>query len=140
MDGAEIMTLDLDKLMSGAPFDLEALAKLDPARRPLVLNLPAPKDGAPPRWRGEAIAQAFGRLAARIIKLVGPGAVFLSGGDTAREVLAALGAADLEIASEPKPGIVHLASGGLSLLTKSGGFGHPDLLSELWRESFAPKA
>ncbi len=60
-----------------------------------------------------------------------PAAVFVSGGDTASLVLAALGARSIELRREFAPGIPQgtLHGGtwdGVTLLTKSGGFGGPD--------------
>ena len=136
-DGASLITLDLDKLMSGEPRKLEPIALAESS--PLIYNLPAPVEGAAPKWDSRAIAEAFGAFAAKIIRASSPKTVFLSGGDTAREVLKSLEAADIEIVSELSPGVVHLTAGGLSLLTKSGGFGPPELLSELWRGSLAPR-
>ena len=133
-DQAQLITLDLESLMSGAPM---TLPPIDPLR-PLIYNLPQPED--PPKWPSRAIVEAFGQFAAHIIGRLSPNTVFLSGGDTAREVLKALGVADMEIRSELSPGVVHLAAGKLSLLTKSGGFGAPGLLSELWRAWLSPAA
>jgi uncharacterized protein YgbK (DUF1537 family) len=54
--------------------------------------------------------------------------------------LTALGVAEMEIVSEISPGVVHLTAGNISLLTKSGGFGPPELLSGIFRRHLASGA
>jgi uncharacterized protein YgbK (DUF1537 family) len=135
-DGAHLVTLDLDRLMSGEALPPPAVGW----GRPLIYNLPRPIEDQAAKWSSLSIAEAFGRLSAKITRELKPGTVFLSGGDTAREVLKALGASDVDIRSELYPGVVHLTSGELSFLTKSGGFGPPDLLSRIWRDHLAPRS
>ncbi|MDR2454969.1 MAG: four-carbon acid sugar kinase family protein [Deltaproteobacteria bacterium] len=135
-DGGRLVTLDLDQLMSGEAPDPPSLGP----SRPLIYNLPRPIETQAAKWSSLSIAGAFGRLSAEVTRKLNPGTIFLSGGDTAREVLKALGASDIEIRSELYPGVVHLTSGELSFLTKSGGFGPPDLLSRIWREHLAPSS
>jgi uncharacterized protein YgbK (DUF1537 family) len=62
-----------------------------------------------------------------------PAALFLSGGDTASLVCRAIGAQRIELCAEIVPGVPRgiLRGGmfdGLSVVTKSGGFGDPDAL------------
>ena len=64
---------------------------------------------------------------------VQPAALFLSGGDTASLVCRAIGAQRIELCAEIVPGVPRgiLRGGmfdGLSVVTKSGGFGDPDAL------------
>jgi uncharacterized protein YgbK (DUF1537 family) len=59
----------------------------------------------------------------------------LTGGDTARAVLAVLGCTSLDVTAEVAPGIpaMRLRDGraaGLPVVVKSGGFGEPDALAE----------
>ena len=66
-----------------------------------------------------------------------PGALLLTGGETAIAVLRALGAGGLRLAGEIEPGVAlgALVGGpfdGLALVTKAGGFGDPDLLVRVW--------
>ena len=135
-EGGRLITVDLETLMAGGDVDHPGPDPL----HPLIFNLPRPVEDAPSKWSSRSVIEAFGRLAARIIRRTSPKTVFLSGGDTAREVLKSLEIDDLEIRSEVSPGVVHLRAGDLSLLTKSGGFGHPTLLSELWRRHLRPGA
>jgi uncharacterized protein YgbK (DUF1537 family) len=69
-----------------------------------------------------------------------PGAIVLTGGETAIAVLRALGAAGLHLAAELEPGIAlgALAGGpfdGLPAITKAGGFGDADALVRVWEAS-----
>jgi hypothetical protein len=62
-----------------------------------------------------------------------PAALFLCGGDTASLVCRAIGAQRIELCAEIVPGVPRgiLRGGlfdGLSVVTKSGGFGDPDAL------------
>jgi uncharacterized protein YgbK (DUF1537 family) len=66
-----------------------------------------------------------------------PGALLLTGGETAIAVLRALGAGGLRLAGELEPGIAlgGLAGGpfdGLMTATKAGGFGDADALVRVW--------
>lgn len=54
--------------------------------------------------------------------------IFLTGGATAESVLAALGIAHMALDGEVLPGVPLGRAGGLRIVTKSGGFGGPDLL------------
>lgn len=80
-----------------------------------------------------AIVAGLGRLVALVMEAVRPGAVFLSGGDTAQAVLHRLGVSSLWVVAEILPGIpaCRAVDGpwqGLPVVTKSGGFGAPDAL------------
>jgi uncharacterized protein YgbK (DUF1537 family) len=66
-----------------------------------------------------------------------PGAILLTGGETAIAVLRTLGASGLRLAGEIEPGLAlgTLAGGpfdGLVVMTKAGGFGDADALARAW--------
>jgi uncharacterized protein YgbK (DUF1537 family) len=66
-----------------------------------------------------------------------PGAILLTGGETAIAVLRTLGASGLRLAGEIEPGLAlgTLAGGpfdGLVVMTKAGGFGDADALGRAW--------
>lgn len=83
-----------------------------------------PGEAADPR----AIAAGLGELAARVVGRTAPGALYLTGGDTARSVFDRLGVQAIEADSEPAPGIcAGRARGGVAegmqVITKAGSFG-----------------
>jgi uncharacterized protein YgbK (DUF1537 family) len=86
--------------------------------------------------RGEAaahIAATFGRLLATLAK---PETLFVTGGETLRSVCEALGATRLVVRGEIAPGIPvsRMTDGrwaGVDVVSKSGAFGDPALLSRL---------
>lgn len=102
---------------------------LEPARPTLIDPVPACATGEETR---AALREALGRLDLR-----GPEPVLLVvGGDTLATVLDAAGVGRLEVMGEVAPGLplaraVGGRLGGARLLTKSGGFGPPDLLRRL---------
>jgi uncharacterized protein YgbK (DUF1537 family) len=66
-----------------------------------------------------------------------PGALFLTGGETAIAVLDALGAAGVQLTGQLEPGLAlgALTAGpfdGLAVVTKAGGFGDEDALVRVW--------
>jgi uncharacterized protein YgbK (DUF1537 family) len=66
-----------------------------------------------------------------------PGALLLTGGETAIAVLRSLGAGGLRLTGELEPGLALgiLAGGpfdGLAVMTKAGGFGDADALVRAW--------
>lgn len=80
-----------------------------------------------------AIAQRFSAL---IPELPQPGTLLVSGGETLRSLLPALGAAGVEVLGELQPGIAvsRLTEGrwaGTSVISKSGAFGEPGLFAAL---------
>lgn len=87
---------------------------------------PAPADG-------KTVAMALGKS---LIDLAPPtgSLLVLSGGATAQVILEQLGILVLELLGEALPGLPVARAGGLTVVTKSGGFGDPDTLSTL----FAP--
>ncbi len=79
---------------------------------------------------GKSVAMALGASLARLK----PGAgdlLVLSGGATAQVILDALGIEVLNLLGEVQPGLPIAHAGGLTVVTKSGGFGEPDCLSRL---------
>ena len=112
-------------------------AQLGAARRAGLEVLAAPDaDAGAPRDVAAALAEEARRLlAARAWDLV-----VVTGGDTAVALYRALDADRLELLGAPRPGLAlgHLSTPGRTapaLLTKAGGFGTPDLLVTLHRET-----
>ena len=92
-----------------------------------------------PREARELLAETFGLIAARMPR---PGSLLVTGGETLFGLLQALGAASLVATGELMPGVPHgRIVGGrwhdLTVVSKSGGFGAPDLLIRL-AESVMP--
>jgi uncharacterized protein YgbK (DUF1537 family) len=114
--------------------DVRPLAAHLSRQRPVFVTTAA--DGpATPEARAR-VAAALGRTAARVLAQRRPDLVAVSGGDTARALLGALGAARLELVGSPSSGLALgevLLEGmpAISLLTKAGGFGPPDLFLTL---------
>src|SRR5262245_24627347 len=82
------------------------------------------------------VAAALGTAAARVIERARPDLVAVTGGDTARALMAALGADRLELTGAPLSGLgmgqlATRAAGSLSWLSKAGGFGAADLFTAL---------
>jgi uncharacterized protein YgbK (DUF1537 family) len=76
------------------------------------------------------------RFAALVRRLPRPGALAVSGGETLRNLCAALGTDRLDVDGELTPGVptsrlVGGAWDGLRVVSKSGGFGHPGFLGAL---------
>lgn len=83
------------------------------------------------------IAERFSHLLAHCPP---PGMLFVSGGETLRDVAQAIGADSLAVEGAREPGLAvsHLRSGrfdGVRVISKSGGFGRPDLLRRLFDEA-----
>ncbi|MCI0547044.1 MAG: four-carbon acid sugar kinase family protein [Candidatus Rokubacteria bacterium] len=88
--------------------------------------------GPPPLERGRALAAA----AAVVIADAPPDLLVVTGGETAYALVEALGATRLDLLGAPRSGLALGALGGrglreISLLTKAGGFGGPELLLDL---------
>ena len=90
-----------------------ALYKLERSRAPTAADVP--------------LVHAFGRIAARHAKCA---AYVMTGGETARAVLAARGVRGFRLRGEVEPGVPFGESipPGLAVCTKAGGFGGPDTL------------
>jgi uncharacterized protein YgbK (DUF1537 family) len=103
------------------------------------LDVLAPSDdkGADdPTRRREMVALLADAARARIER-ESPGAVLLTGGETAIALLRTLGASGLRLAGQIEPGLAlgTLAGGpfdGLVVMTKAGGFGDADALVRAW--------
>jgi uncharacterized protein YgbK (DUF1537 family) len=80
-----------------------------------------------PTAADSALVHAFGRIAARHADCA---AYVLTGGETARAVLAARGVRGFRLLGEVEPGVPFGVSipPGLAVCTKAGGFGGPDTL------------
>ena len=87
-------------------------------------------------------AAAAGRIerafAGLVQRLPAPGTLVVAGGETLRGLCLALGAASLEVRGRVMPGVpVSILRGGrwdgVTVVSKSGAFGHPHLLRELLR-------
>jgi len=92
-------------------------------------------------------AEASRRLAAILAELAPrldrPGGLFVSGGETLRGLADAVGAEAFEVTGEIAPGLpaARVCGGrwdGVELVSKSGGFGEPDLVARLLARAGAP--
>jgi len=81
---------------------------------------------------GAAVARALGESVADLLRQAEVASLFITGGDTAAAVLAALGRTTVELVGEVEPGVplgrIDRDGGTLRLITKAGGFGAEDLL------------
>jgi uncharacterized protein YgbK (DUF1537 family) len=89
--------------------------------------------GWPVGASAEQVASALGALVAAVVGPARPDALLLTGGDTARAVLGALGGHGVDLDDELLPGmpVGRVAGGeqaGVRVITKAGGFGPPDAL------------
>jgi len=82
-----------------------------------------------------ALPLALGRLVARVLANIKPAFLVVLGGDTLTGILEALGAGILYPETELEPGIVAskmgIRGGSITLVSKAGGFGDPELLVRL---------
>jgi uncharacterized protein YgbK (DUF1537 family) len=104
-----------------------------------VLAPPSDGDTRDPSQRRETAARLAEAVRRRVDR-ARPGALLLTGGETAIAGLRALGATGLRLTGEMEPGIAlgTLAGGpfdGLVTLTKAGGFGDADALVRVWEAS-----
>ncbi|MFU1984972.1 nucleotide-binding domain containing protein, partial [Bordetella avium] len=81
----------------------------------------------------DTVAQRLGSLAAQAVSASGAAGVVATGGDGARQVLAALGANGIALVDEVMGGVplgtlIGGAAAGLPVVTKAGGFGSEDVL------------
>jgi len=83
----------------------------------------------------DAVARNLGETVATLLKHTNFGTVFLTGGDTAAAVLAAIDRPVIALDGEVAPGVprghVELGGRSLCLVTKAGGFGDAALLADL---------
>jgi len=121
----------------GHPPDIGSLSGL----LPQALIISTPKDRTQPEYAAAYILDAL----EEVIQTVRPGALLLTGGDTALNVLKRLKATALEIRGELLPGVPlgSIAGGpfsGLPVATKAGGFGEEDLLQRAVQRLSTPYA
>jgi len=92
----------------------------------------APLSDGPVTPDAAAVVAADLARQARSLVDAGVGALLVTGGETARAIVAALDEPTVEVLDEPQPGIVRgrLATGAL-LVTKAGGFGDADTFISL---------
>ena len=81
------------------------------------------------------IAGGVGQLAGELFASPAVGTLLLTGGDTLLQCMNSVGIHELEPICEMEHGVVltRFSCGGITryVITKSGGFGHADLLTEL---------
>ena len=115
--------------------DAEAVARAAGSARAVVVRVPASPRGDP----GAVMRSFAGGVRSAVERLGGPGrlaALAATGGDTVEATLGAFGIAALDLLGEFRPGIPvsrGAAPGGaaLTLVSKAGGFGTPELFVEL---------
>lgn len=112
------------------------LSLVDPWQEPPDLSVIARAHGVDQTEATERLVGALGQAASQAMTDVTPGALILTGGDTARGVCSALGGRGLDVQREAAPGIpISLLDGGrwdgLPIVTKAGGFGGPDTLAQV---------
>ena len=115
----------------------EAARRLEKGALALALPGLSPA-GGPPAGK---VAAGLAQVALYTLETARPPALFLSGGDTASAVLAAMGVQALLLNSEIVPGLVwsELRGGildGRTVVTKAGAFGEPGALIEVHRKLF----
>lgn len=115
------------------------LALADPSAEPPDLGLAATASGLGLTQATERLVGVLGMAASLTMARVTPSALVLTGGDTARAVCAALGAAGLDVDREAAPGVpICLLEGGrwdgLPVVTKAGAFGTPDTLTRVVKQ------
>jgi uncharacterized protein YgbK (DUF1537 family) len=114
--------------------DLARLAKAVAEGRPAVLA--AGEDGPDDAASRSRAAACLARAAVHLLGRCRPDLVVVTGGETLRALVAALGAGRIHVAGAPLDGLALgevAMPGGASppLLTKAGGFGPPGLLLDL---------
>ncbi|WP_343518735.1 four-carbon acid sugar kinase family protein [Sphingomonas sp.] len=127
--GAQIERLRLD-----CP-QVEERAESSPFSIRLVL-----KESGGPDYDGMTATTQFGREAAALMRATSARTLLCSGGATAAAVMDALGARQLVLEHELDPGVPVArieGMGGIRLITKSGGFGDPGVLSRIARRAIA---
>lgn len=111
-----------------------AIAELAEAPGDVVL---VPDPGATvDRARASEVAAALATVAREYLHARHPAGLILTGGETARAVVLALGVSGFTVLGEVEPGVVRSivpALGGLPLVTKAGAFGEPATLNRTRR-------
>ena len=122
--------------------DAKAVARAAGAARAVVLRVPASPRGDP----GAVVRSFAGGVRSAVERLGGPGrlaALAATGGDTVEAILDAFDIAALDVLGEFRPGIpvsrgAAPGGAGLTLVSKAGGFGAPDLFAEIAAATAAP--
>jgi len=95
---------------------------------------------AAPMQNPAQVAARLARVAEQLVADAGEGdtALFLTGGDTARAVLARMEVDAIDVHGSRYPGVIHgravLRGRPVGIVTKSGGFGPPDLFVQAARD------
>ena len=88
---------------------------------------------------GEAAGARFCDGVSRLLQALRPRSLLVAGGESCNGILDRLDARSLQVVAELRPGlpVSHAAApwGNLQLVTKSGGFGTPSLLAEIFGEA-----
>lgn len=112
-----------------------AVPTMAEAELPLVLSISDGGGGL----SGEAAGARFCDGASRLLNALRPRSLLVAGGESCNGILDRLGIRSLQVAAELRPGlpVSHAAApwGNLQLVTKSGGFGTPSLLAEIFAEA-----
>ena len=112
-----------------------AVPAMTEAELPLVLSI---SDGGGD-LAGDAAGACFCDGVSRLLNVLRPRSLLVAGGESCNGILDRLGIRSLQVAAELRPGlpVSHAAApwGNLQLVTKSGGFGTPSLLAEIFAEA-----
>lgn len=139
-----IERIDIDATALTEPAHPDALALADrvgqalAAGRHVVVSL-----GQDQRLDAADGARFVNHLAAHLVPAaVHAAALLVTGGETARALLSAMGVRSLAVAEELESGVALLVADegecrGLAVVTKAGGFGEPDTLYRAWRRLVA---
>lgn len=88
---------------------------------------------------GQEAARRFAESVATYANRYHPAALLVCGGESAQAILDRLGVNSLQVTAELRPGLplceVQVGWGTMQIVTKSGGFGAPDLLAGLVKET-----
>jgi uncharacterized protein YgbK (DUF1537 family) len=113
------------------------------SRGAAIVKTASLSEGRPSRVISRTVSRAIGGLAREVMSLVRPSTIVVFGGDTAFGVVEALGIRSFQPIREISQGVVvscaEHAGKGLSLITKAGGFGPPDILLKI-RESLCKES
>lgn len=136
--GISFVAVELSRIASRLP-EQQAAALGEHARSELESGrdvvLCADGNSSPVADDNPVLSLNLGRLAAHAIRAAN--AVVLTGGDTARSVLTAIGVRQLTVYGEASVGLplCKVQGMGTQICLKSGGFGSPGLLLDLLREA-----
>lgn len=106
----------------------------DVSEGPLVLSISDGGGGL----SGHEAARRFAESVARYAERARPAALLVCGGESAQAILDRLGVNSLQVTAELRPGLplceVRMPWGNMQIVTKSGGFGAPELLAGLVKD------